>query len=311
MNEALVERLLPTHAIWQIVKTDLAKRKAGYRGELQLDYHLKLISEDKNILILHDLRLEIDGRYFQIDTLILTPQVFLILEVKNIAGIYILDSKFDQAIRKLEDKEEAFGHPVTQVERQKKQLVRWFGKMKIPSIPIATLVVMTNRSTVLDTASPHEKYNNVIRVENVEAWILSLLSRHQNEHIPMKQVKKISSLLVKKHTPHIAFPEGVYGISRSEILSGVHCAECRHLPMIRRYAHWECEKCGGKSKDGHLSALRDYSLLISHQITNKQVRTFLHLESRKIAYKILRSMNLSSTGITNNKSYHLNPHTFE
>ncbi|MGM0855137.1 MAG: nuclease-related domain-containing protein [Bacillota bacterium] len=276
---------------------------------MQLDYHLQFISKDKNIIILHDLRLEIDGRYFQIDTLILTSYLVIVLEVKHISGTYTLDSRFDQAIRKLEDKEEAFSHPVTQVERQKKQLIRWCIKMNVPSIPIATLVVMTNRATVLNTTSQHEKYHNVVRVENVQERILSLLTYYQKEHLPIKQVRKVSKLLVKKHTPLIAFPDEIYGISPGEMITGVQCPECRHLPVLRKYGHWHCPKCSGKSKDAHISALRDYSLLLSHQITNKQVRRFLHLESRKTALNILRSMNLHSTGETNNKTYHFTHHT--
>lgn len=54
VNEALLERLPPIHSLLQVVKSDLAKRKAGYRGELQLDYLLKFISKDKNRMILHD-----------------------------------------------------------------------------------------------------------------------------------------------------------------------------------------------------------------------------------------------------------------
>ncbi|MGD6959825.1 nuclease-related domain-containing protein [Rossellomorea aquimaris] len=309
MNEALIERLTPIHYLLQVIKTDLAKRKAGYRGELQLDYHLQFISKDKNIMILHDLRLEIDGRYFQIDTLLLTSYLVIVLEVKHISGTYTLDSRFDQAIRKLADKEEAFSHPVTQVERQKKQLIRWFTKMKVPSIPIATLVVMTNRSTVLNTTSQNEKYHNVVRVENVEERILSLLTYYHKEHFPIKQVRKLSNLLVKKHAPLIAFPDEIYGISTGEIITGVQCPECRHLPMLRKYGHWHCLMCSGKSKDAHISALRDYSLLLSQQITNKQVRNFLHLESRKTALNILHSLNLHSTGGTNNKTYHFTLHT--
>jgi Nuclease-related domain len=309
MNEALLERLPSNHSLWQIIKTDLAKRKAGYRGELQLDYHLKFISKDKNILILHDLRLEIDDRFFQIDTLILTAFVAIILEVKHISGTYTLDSRFDQAIRRLEDKEEAFSHPVTQVERQKKQLMRWFIKKNIPKIRIATLVVITNRSTVLNTTSPHEKYDNVIRVENVEEGILNLLHYERKEYLPSKQLKKVSNLLVKNHTPYIAFPAEIYGIPPRDIITGVKCPECHHIPMQRKYAHWECPNCNEKSKDAHQSALWDYALLISHQITNKQARAFLHLESRKTALNILHSMNLHSTGETNNKTYHFTHHT--
>jgi Nuclease-related domain len=309
MNEALIERLTPIHYLLHVIKADLAKRKAGYRGELQLDYHLQLISKNKNMMILHDLRLEIDGRLFQIDTLILTSYLVIVLEVKHISGTYTLDSRFDQAIRKLADKEEAFSHPVTQVERQKKQLNRWFAKMKIPSIPITTLVVMTNRSTVLNTTSQHEKYHNVVRVENIEERILSLLTYYHKEHLPIKQVRKLSNLLAKKHTPLIAFPDEIYGISPEEIVTGVQCPGCRHLPMLRKYAHWHCLTCSVKSKNAHILALRDYSVLLSQQITNKQLRSFLHLESRKTALNILHSMNLQSTGISNNKTYHLTHHT--
>lgn len=45
MNDRLVERLRPNHSLWEVVKADLAKRKAGYRGELQLDYYLGYISK--------------------------------------------------------------------------------------------------------------------------------------------------------------------------------------------------------------------------------------------------------------------------
>ncbi|MGM0843023.1 MAG: nuclease-related domain-containing protein [Bacillota bacterium] len=309
MNEALLERLPPIYTLLPLIKKDLAKRKAGYRGELQLDYHLTFISKEKNILVLHDLRLEIDGRFFQIDTLILTPYVAIILEVKHISGTYTLDSRFDQAIRKLENVEEAFIHPVTQVKRQKKQLIRWFTKMKISPIPVTAFVVITNRSTVLKTTSPHEKYDSVIRVENIEQRILSFLHSQRKEYLPFKQLKKISNLLLKNHTQHFSFPAEIYGIQAEDIITGVQCPECQYIPMLRKYGHWQCTNCNQKSKDAHRSALRDYFLLISHQITNRQVRAFLHLKSRDTALNILRSMNLHSTGETNNKTYIFTHHT--
>jgi hypothetical protein len=108
--------------------------------------------------------------------------------------------------------------------------------MKIPSIPITTLVVMTNRSTVLNSTSPHEKYNTVVRVANVEERILSFLTCHTKEHLSLKKGRKVSGLLVKHHTPFIAFPEEIYGISREEIRTGVQCPECRYLPMLRKYS---------------------------------------------------------------------------
>ncbi|BCB02081.1 nuclease-related domain-containing protein [Bacillus sp. KH172YL63] len=310
MNEALMGRLSPFDELVPVVKKDLAKRRAGYRGELQLDYYLESVSHEKDILILHDIRLEIDGRFFQIDTLLLTPYLAIILEVKHISGIYTLDGKFDQAIRKWDDVEEAFGHPVSQVERQKKQLIRWFAKMNIPFLPVATFVVMTNRSTVLHTASPHERYDNVVRVENIEERLISLLQSHRKEYLPLKQLKKVSKLLMKKHTPLIVFPSDVYGIQVKDIMTGVQCPGCQHMPMIRAFGSWTCADCHQKSKDAHLSALRDYYLLVSHQITNRQLRDFLQLTSRNTARYLLNALNLQSAGRTKDTSYTLTPHIF-
>ncbi|MFX3623267.1 MAG: nuclease-related domain-containing protein [Ectobacillus sp.] len=119
--EALLRRLPPQHPKQKEIEENLAKSLSGYRGEQSLDYYLSFLPP-KQQLILHDLRLKENGRYFQIDTLILTKAFILIIEAKNIAGTIFFDTAFHQLIRTIDGKEEAFPDPIMQITRQKQQL---------------------------------------------------------------------------------------------------------------------------------------------------------------------------------------------
>lgn len=69
--EALHRRLMPTHIQYERIQMDLRRRKRQYRGEKEVEYPLCFLDE-KEYLILHDVRLVDEQGYFQIDTLILS-----------------------------------------------------------------------------------------------------------------------------------------------------------------------------------------------------------------------------------------------
>jgi hypothetical protein len=66
-----------------------------------------------------------------------------------------------------------------------------------------------------------------------------------------------------------------------------------HIPMNRSYGFWCCSSCKHSSNDAHIHALDDYNYLFGEEITNKQLRTFLHISSRTSATKFLSKLNLS------------------
>lgn len=49
----------------------------------------------------------------------------------------------------------------------------------------------------------------------------------------------------------------------------------------------------------------DYRLLISHSITNKQLRTFFRISSNDTATRLLRKFQFPYTGTYKNRVYHL------
>ncbi len=90
--EALLRRLPASHSKRVLIENDLAKRKAGFRGEEAVDYFLKHLNE---FTIIHDIRLAGgNDDFFQIDALLLYSNFILILEIKNISGTIYFDSPF-------------------------------------------------------------------------------------------------------------------------------------------------------------------------------------------------------------------------
>ncbi len=70
-----------------------------------------------------------------------------------------------------------------------------------------------------------------------------------------------------------------YGIPPSKVIKGVQCPECFRFPMQRQHGSWQCPLCSHRSKTAHLQALRDYFLLFSSVISNREARVFLHASS--------------------------------
>ncbi|MGG3571578.1 nuclease-related domain-containing protein [Bacillus gobiensis] len=306
--KALLRRLPSNHPSRKKIEEELLKSYAGYRGEQSIDYHLTFLPADKYHL-LHDLRLQNRQKhYFQMDTLILSPHFFLILEVKNISGSLYFDQVFHQLIRTADGKEEGFPDPILQVKKQEKQLKYWLADNHYPSVPIVSLVVISNSSTII-RCSPNEKEmkEKVIHSNALPFKLEALEALHKTVKLSNKELKKISHRLYKNHQPIQPSILQQFQIAEKDILTGVHCPSCDRLPMKREEGKWKCDHCESSSNDAHLSSLDDYALLFSTEVTNQQIRRFLHMKSVKQSRSLLTSMNLHKTGMTKGRTYHLEP----
>ncbi|WP_206759426.1 NERD domain-containing protein [Guptibacillus hwajinpoensis] len=279
--------------------------QAGISGEKSMDFPLSFL-DDKRFSIYHDLRISDGVHHFQIDTLVISQHYLLILEVKNISGILNFDTTFNQLIRISDTKEEAFPNPLTQVERQRSQLRALLQKMKIPEVPIETLIVVANRRAVLKATEAVQFISSkVIRSEYLPTKVKSLDQRYGELWLTMKEVRKLGRTLVKLHEPLDRDVLKRFSISRNDLLVGVACPECARLAMRRLHGRWYCERCGAYSRDAHLRALQDYALLVSREITNQEARRFLRMDSVSAASKMLRAMNLQCKGIKKGRKYYL------
>ncbi|MCA1318683.1 NERD domain-containing protein [Bacillus tianshenii] len=302
--EALLRRIAKDHPKRSLIEQDLAKRMAGYKGELSMKYHLTFLDPQKH-LIFHSLRLMNNNYAFQMDILILTTRYILILETKNIIGTVLFESHFDQFIRTLNGKEEGFLNPLSQVKLQKHRLKKWLMDHKIRELPIESFVCFTNPQTIIRADSRVNASRSVIHSHNLSSKIEEMDRSHPEQILTKKELSKLSRSLLKKHCDEDINILERYKITPEEILTGVQCPSCMEISMIRKRGCWICLICRNKSKDAHLAALEDRLLIFGPSITHRQFREFLGLQSDSITSKIISSLALQHCGSKYQRTYTL------
>lgn len=144
--EALKDRLREDHPKTFQIEQEHKWRMTGFKGERAVSYYLEFLPE-KDFFIFHALRLPSGKHFFQMDFLLLTTRCIFILECKNFYGTLSFDQSFNQLIRTVNDKEEGFQDPISQVKWHRQQLLSFLHSHQI-SLPIEFLVVISNPSTI-------------------------------------------------------------------------------------------------------------------------------------------------------------------
>ncbi|WP_368503110.1 nuclease-related domain-containing protein [Alkalihalophilus sp. As8PL] len=300
--EALLRRIPSHHPKRPQIEADLAKRRAGYKGESALDYHLSFLPQ-KEYVIFHDLRLQSGEYFFQIDTLILTSNYILLIEVKHLFGTLTFEPEFQQLVRSTVDAEDVFPDPIIQVKRQASQLQKLLKDHKFPEAPIETLVVITNvlsRITTSQTTDYLRRY--IIRDTVLVNRIQRFTFQHSTPIYPPKLIKKAIRILNKSHTEARFDPLSAYDLHQNELIEGTHCPRCNKIPMRRLHGKWLCTFCYHQSKIAHIESLIDYAHLIGKTITNKKVCDYLKVE-RDVARRMLKSLEVMEVGNTKGREY--------
>ncbi|PGY10046.1 NERD nuclease [Bacillus sp. AFS031507] len=302
--EALCRRLPLNYPKYQQILEELGRRHAGYKGEVSLDYYLRLLSIDK-YLILHDLNLP-DGDYnCQIDTLLLTPEFALIIEVKNMTGKLIFDTDNEQFAQINNDKEKGYPDPIAQSERHKDYIEKLMAEHKFPKVPVDYLVVISNgyASYVINGKNTHKVKPRICKSDAFINKIQFFEKQYTNPLLHSKDLRKLSRLLIKMNKVPTSYILNRYGIKKVDLLTGVCYPDCNYVPLIRVKKKWYCSSCDKFSKDAHINALRDYFLLFESKITNQQFREFAQIKSHDTAKRLLLSVNLNFSGTKKGRIY--------
>ncbi|ART77381.1 hypothetical protein B4U37_15560 [Sutcliffiella horikoshii] len=305
-HEAAMRRIPKNHSKYPMLEKEHGKLFYGHKGEEAMDYFLTFLP-DNEYLILNSLRLEDPkGRYFQMDTVLLSQTHCIIVDSKYINGVLEFDEQANQLLRHLPDNGgiEKLSDPISQMARQRHQLALWFDKHGFPPIPIASLIALTHTSATLIKTTP-SIMKKVTFQTNLPNRIKEINGIHTHEKLCKKNLQKLSKLMIKKHTPDKFNLLVNYKIPPQELILGVICTSCTSAPMQKKRSTWYCFKCGASSKVTHLEALLDHKLLLGEIVTNKEIRWFLQLPSPTATSKYLSSLNLRFEGDYKGRKYFL------
>ena len=120
--EALERRIKLAMKKCQEIKNNIKILKSGYNGEKEINYQVGQIPHHK-YHIFHDLRLPIGEAFFQIDVLLLSPNILINLDGKNHSGKITIEK--NQMIQESFDTREIYENPVSQANRHKLLLRNW------------------------------------------------------------------------------------------------------------------------------------------------------------------------------------------
>ncbi|OCA88258.1 hypothetical protein A8F94_10690 [Bacillus sp. FJAT-27225] len=298
--EALLRNLPKQSSKRSDIESELSRRKAGYWGETQLDFYLRMLPDD-GYFILNDLRLPFKDDYFQIDTLILTRRYCLIIESKNIKGVLFFDGHFDQLIRIEGDMEEAFEDPIVQSKNLILKLSSLLSK-QFPGLSFDYLVSIASPKTILKSNT--EKVDRVCHANTIVQRIFQLERLYKKEILTFNQVQDICAFLLSLNTPYNKSGTSAFHITRKDLMDGVTCPICNNQLVYIR-GKGGCFLCNQSFKDAYLIKLIDYFLLCEPTATNSDLRVFLAIPNRHHTHNFLKGINIPFSGNAKGHVYHM------
>ncbi|QTD40794.1 nuclease-related domain-containing protein [Sporosarcina sp. Te-1] len=295
---ALDRRLPLNHPLKRQIAQQIYDRQAGFAGELEYDKYLKEFRPSYPHAILHDVTLRQDGIYFQIDSVLITPNEVILSEIKNIAGRVIVKPNPLQFIKESPTGERAaMRNPVTELERKTQLLTKWMRERRI-DMPIRCLVVFAyENELVIDAKSPVD----ILFTYDVPIYLRQL---DVQQHISSRQLHTIARAMKQSDCSFITTPLAqTYKLDPAEIKPGIQCQHCDHTGMRWNKGTWHCPKCQHLTREGHVEAITDWFLLMDNKLTNQQFCNFIGAPNRHIARRLLMSSGLQLVGIRKSAHY--------
>lgn len=149
----------------EIVEKEIINVNRGLNGERRIEFELK--NSDLPIIVLHDINLDYDERCSQIDFVVITTKCIFSIESKNLYGeVKINKDDFIRILRSKDNytyKQERIYSPVSQNEKHISLLKHFLkDKLKINNMPIYSLVVFSDASTIVNTQYASKEVKDVV-----------------------------------------------------------------------------------------------------------------------------------------------------
>lgn len=283
------------------IEERLYNLQAGFGGETQYDKYLTEFKPRYPHAILHDVTLCEDNIFFQMDSILITPACIVISEVKNLAEKIVVKSNPLQFIKEHSNgKRQPLKNPIVELERKIFLFDNWLRKQRI-EVPIKGIVAFAYNNELIIEETPSM---DIMFTYEVAAYLRSLPVN--KEILNKSEIHLLARKIVNCHQEYKPFPLiKRFDIHPANILPGVICPTCNHLPLKWMQKKWICQPCGYNGRNEHESALKDWSMLIKNSITNREFRYFAQLENRNTAKKLLARSPIELQGIGRASKYEI------
>jgi len=195
----------------ELILKELKKVEIGYKNEKDNAYYLNFYDNDRFIL-LHDIRLEYNGKVAQIDHILITLIDIVVLESKSFKGVLTINSDGSLTVNYTKFKK-TFPNPVEQTKRHAKLLKEFLeDKLDLPlrhkllgGLPISYKVLIHPQTTITNQTLPEDFARSdsffTKRREEIDKLDTLTILKKTSTLINEDLRKKIASLLISSHKP--------------------------------------------------------------------------------------------------------------
>lgn len=300
-----IRRLNENTSDRDFLERELFLAEAGIRGEKRLQKKFVEFYSSEPFEILWNTSLTLGNWPVQIDGLLLTQKVAVILESKNISGELHFENRTGEFFRiDANGVKTIMDNPAVQVEKHMRFIRMWFDENKIP-LPVDGMLVFTALKAELCSLPQNTRTcRHHHMIELLFKTIEEYPSRtHQNRHA----LKKYRKIIENQLTPYTQKPIAVqYSMDPRLFKPGIYCEACKTFNVSRQRRRWQCEACGKTSLTAGEEAVLDYFAIFGFQANNEKLRKFLNVNDRHIVKRLLSQEILTKDGSRRHSKYSLN-----
>lgn len=288
-----------------MLERELFIAEAGIRGEKRLRKKFVEFYSPEPFEILWNTSLTLGNWPVQIDGLLLTPKVAVILESKNISGELYFKNDTGEFYRcDANGNKTIMDNPAVQVEKHIRFMKTWFAENKI-RLRVDGILVFTALKAELCSLPPDIR---TCRHHSMIEYLFKTIEEHSSGPPQNKQtLKKYREKIESQLTPYVQKPLALqYSLNPNLFERGIYCEACENFNIVRQHRRWQCLKCGHISANAGEEAVMDYFALFGVQANNEELRKFLKVEDRHIVKRILSQKNFMMDGSRRHTKYSLN-----
>lgn len=257
----------------------------GFAGEQQFDEWIKT-NLTMGWLVLHDLLLDYNHTVFQIDTLIISPELIYLFEVKNYEGDFYINGDRWYAISKAEIK-----NPIHQLNRIEPLFRRLLQDLGYKTSTEAKIIFINPEFFLYQAPlnTPIILFPQLNRLANTLN-----MNTFQIKDTQLKLAEKLISLHLKE-SPYKRHPDYSY----DWLEKGIPCAACHSFMAAYTSETLICTSCGCKEA-AYLAVMRcveEYKFLFPNcKVTTNSIQEWCKIiKSKKTIQKVL-SRNFKQLG---------------
>ncbi|MDN7245946.1 nuclease-related domain-containing protein [Planococcus shenhongbingii] len=285
------------------LEKELFNTEAGIRGEQRLRKKFIEFYFPEGYEIIWNNCLSLNQWPVQIDGLLLTEKVAIIIESKNISGELYFDNDTREFYRvDATGLKTVMDNPSIQVEKHIRFMKAWFAAHSI-QLPVDGLLVFTSKQAELKTLPQNIR---TCRHHHMIELLFKIIKEYKPPTNLRSSLEYTKNLIESNQTPFVQKPILVQYSIKTELLArGIFCEHCDTPTVVKHLRSWRCLQCGLVDNHSPVRAILEYISLFGGPISNQNIRDFTGIKDRHAVKRLLTLNDFEKTGQKRHSKYSL------